>query len=432
MAHLTKQERCKIENMLIAGVTPQEIARKLGRAHTTINRELKQHRHEEDPAHRRCTNYCAFSKKCDKYKVCKYPPASCLGKCSRCRIVSCNKYCPDFVEDKCYKLARSPFVCNGCKDLKSCGKRKFFYGALEAMQEYRSVLVESRKGIDASPIEVQQYMNLIRHGLSKGQALHHMMTAHPDVFQKCEKTLYNYLHQDIFDLPRGSMPRMNIRKSRTKEKLRHKIDPQYRTGRKYADYLDFMEQHPEFVPVQMDSVIGEVGGKVLLTIHFPCGLMLARLRETNNSQSVIDFFDWFEREFGLETFRTVFPLILTDNGSEFSNPSAIEFSPVSKEQRTRVFYCEPNAAWQKGNIENNHTILRRILPKRTSFDSLTQEDIDLVLSHLNSYKRKLYEDVPAITRFNTLFGKNILKKLNIDLIEPDEVILDKQLLKGKF
>lgn len=118
------------------------------------------------------------------------------------------------------------------------------------MEEYRTVLlVESRQGIDASEAEIQQYMALIRHGLSQGQALHHMMTSHPDVFQKCEKSLYNYLPRDIFDLPRGSMPRMNIRKPRTKEKRRHKIDPKYRIGRKYSDYLDFMEQHPELVPV---------------------------------------------------------------------------------------------------------------------------------------------------------------------------------------
>ena len=74
--------------------------------------------------------------------------------------------------------------------MQSCSKRKFFYSALNAMKEYRTVLVESRQGIDASETEIQQYMELIRHGLSRGQALHHMMTSHPDIFQKCEK---NYL-----------------------------------------------------------------------------------------------------------------------------------------------------------------------------------------------------------------------------------------------
>ena len=106
MAHLTKQERCKIENFLNAGVTLQEMSRNLNRSHTTISRELKRHRREEDPDHKRCTNYCVFSKKCDKYRICKLPPLSCLGKCSRCRIVSCNKHCQDFEEDKCRKLER--------------------------------------------------------------------------------------------------------------------------------------------------------------------------------------------------------------------------------------------------------------------------------------------------------------------------------------
>ena len=88
MSHLTKQERCKIENFLFAGVTPQKTARNLVRSHTTINRELKRHRIEEDPDHRKCTNYCLYSRQCKKFKVCKLPPSSCLGKCSRCRIVS--------------------------------------------------------------------------------------------------------------------------------------------------------------------------------------------------------------------------------------------------------------------------------------------------------------------------------------------------------
>ena len=73
---------------------------------------------------------------------------------------------------------------------------------------------------------------------------------------------------------------------------------------------------------------------------------------------------------------------------------------------------------------------------RNGFDvkviTLNQDDIDLVLSHLNSIKRKHFDDIPAITRFNSIFGKSILNKMNITLIEPDEIILDKQLLKGKI
>ena len=432
MAHLNKQDRCKIENMLIAGVKPKEIARNLGKSHTTITREIRHHRQEESSDQRKNKNYCVYRGKCKKNNLCRYPPQNCQRKCSSCRIVSCNIDCSEFMEDKCSRLDRSPFVCNGCVDLKSCRKRKFFYYALDAMQKYRSLLVESRQGIDASKTEIQQYIALIRRGLNRGQALHHIMESHKDCFQKCERTLYNYFHQEVFSSMRGDMPRMNIRKPRAKEKIRHRIDPQYKRGRTYIDFNEFKEAHSDLAIVQMDSVIGSIGGKVLLTLHFECGMMLACLRDTNNSQSVLDYFDMLERTFGLETFRKMFPVILTDNGSEFSNPHAIETSPVTQELRTRVFFCEPNSAWQKGSIENNHTNLRRILPKGVSFDSLTQSDIDLVISHLNSYKRKLYDDVPAITRFNTIFGQNVLAQLNISLIPPDEVILDKKLLKGKI
>ena len=432
MAHLTKQDRCKIENFLVAGVKPKEIARNLGKSHTTITREIRRHRQEEEPERRKSRNFCVFRAKCKENGLCQYPPPNCQRKCSSCRIIACNDRCLSFVEDECSKLKRSPFVCNGCGELKNCRRRKYFYFAQEAMKEYRALLVEARRGIDASKTEIQQYMGLIRRGLRQGQSFHHIMASHTDCFQKCERTLYNYFQQGIFELTRGDMPRMNVRKPRTKEKICHRIDPLYRKGRTYADFHVFKKEHPELPTVQMDSVVGSVGGKVLLTLHFECGLMLAWLRDTNNSQSVLDYFDMLEQSFGLVTFRKMFPVILTDNGAEFSNPHAIETSPVTKVTRTRVFFCEPNSAWQKGSIENNHTNLRRILPRGTSFDSLVQDDIDLVISHLNSYKRKLYDDVPAIQRFNSIFGHDILARLNISLIPPEEVILDKKLLGGKI
>ena len=432
MSHLTKHDRCRIENYLNSRIKPKEIGRNLGKSHTTITREIRRHRQEEPNDQRKSRNYCAFKWKCKENRLCRYPPPSCQRKCSSCRIISCNRECSKFVEDECPRLNRSPFVCNGCEDLKNCRKRKFFYFAQEAMEEYCSLLVEARQGIDASKTELQQYTALIRRGLNRGQALHHIMESHKDSFQKCERTIYNYFHQEIFSSMRSDMPRMNIRKPRSREKICHRIDPQYKKGRTYMDFKDFKDAHPELPTVQMDSVIGSIGGKVLLTLHFECGLMLAWLRETNNSQSVLDYFDMLEQSFGLEIFRKMFPVILTDNGSEFSNPHAIETSPITRERRTRVFFCEPNSAWQKGSIENNHTNLRRILPRGSSFDSLTQADIDLVISHLNSYKRKMYDDVPAISRFNSIFGPDILAKLNVSLIQPDDVILDKKLLKGKI
>ena len=258
------------------------------------------------------------------------------------------------------------------------------------------------------------------------------MTAHKDIFQKCEKTLYNYFNDGFFSLSRLEMPRMCMRKEKKCAKIKHKIDPQYRVGRTYVAYEKWKSEHPDLTVVEMDSVIGQVGGKVLLTLQFECGMMLICLRDANNSQSVIDYFDMLERKLGLDTFRKMFPAILTDNGSEFSNPSAIETSPITGEKRTNVFYCDPNASWQKGHIENNHINLRRILPKGYTFEKLEQRDINLVISHLNSYLRESYDNFPAIQRFSSIFGPEILDILHLTVIPPDNVIINENLLGDKI
>ncbi len=428
MSHLTEQDRCKLENFLINGDTPTVIAKKLQKNHSTIVREIRKHRTPEESRR----NFCVRKSQCYRKDVCKYPPEKCPGRCSSCRIIPCNRNCRDFVEDRCEKLEHTPYVCNGCKNVNDCRKRHYFYLASGAHNEYKRLLTECRTGINASAAELQEYDALLKSGGRKGQAIHHIMVSNPDVFQKCEKTLYNYCNKNYFSLPRGEMPRMCMRKPRTTGTIRHKVDFRCREGRTLKEFHKFQLENPDFTVVEMDSVIGRIGGKVLLTLQFECGMMLAHLRDTNNSRSVLDYFDWLESKIGLETFRKMFPVLLTDNGSEFSNPMAIEHSKFWLERRTNVFYCDAYSSWQKGHIENNHTNLRRILHKGISFDQLTQTDINLVLSHLNSYMRRGYDDIPAIERFRSLFGDDVLNLLGIQRIAPEDIILDPQLLKGKI
>ena len=148
-------------------------------------------------------------------------------------------------------------------------------------------------------------------------------------------------------------------------------------------------ENPDINIVQMDTVEGIKGGKVLLTIHFVnCSFMLAFLRDYNDAQSVIDIFNHIESVIGIDEFKRLFPVILTDNGSEFSNPSEIELNKNVEEARTKIFYCEPGRPDQKGACEVNHELIRRVLPKGSSFNELVQEDINKLMSHINSYKRK--------------------------------------------
>ena len=130
----------------------------------------------------------------------------------------------------------------------------------------------------------------------------------------------------------------------------------------------------------------------------------------------------------IEQFQKLFPIILTDNGSEFSNPKEIEKNKEGIE-RTKIFYCEPRRSDQKGSCEVNHEQIRRILPKGTSFDNLTQEDINLMMSHINSYKRKKLNDCSPLQLFNLMYGNNIAKKLGIIEIKANDINLSQNLLK---
>jgi IS30 family transposase len=217
-------------------------------------------------------------------------------------------------------------------------------------------------------------------------------------------------------------------KPRKTKRVEHKVDSGCRIGRTFAEFNAFMEQ-TGIQAVEMDSVIGRIGGKVLLTLMFKsCDLMLAFIRERNTAQSVIDVFNMLYDELGAARFKTLFHVLLGDNGSEFSNPRALEFDGKGN-QRTKVFYCDPYSSFQKPNVELNHELIRKILPKGTSFDHLSQADINLMMSHINSYSREKLNDKSPFETFSFLYGKDILEKLGLSLVPPNEILLKPALLK---
>ncbi len=188
--------------------------------------------------------------------------------------------------------------------------------------------------------------------------------------------------------------------------------------------------NPESAVVQMDSVIGRSGGKCLLTIHFvDTGLMLAFLREANTSGSVIRIFDALDAVLGTQDFNRLFPVILTDNGSEFSNPRQIEYRDRTPLHRTNIFYCDAGCPYQKGACEVNHELIRHILPKGISFDNLTQKDIFLMMDHINSYKRKKLNNRSPYDAFSFYYGEDLLKKLGCAPVAAGDIILKPKLLK---
>lgn len=195
-----------------------------------------------------------------------------------------------------------------------------------------------------------------------------------------------------------------------------------------------MEKNPDTAVVQMDSVIGTIGGKCLLTIHFvESSLMLAFLRDANTSQSVIDVFEWLDGRLGGKLFSRLFPVVVTDNGSEFSNPKKLGYRdyavPDYGFKRTSIYYCDAGCPYQKGAIEVNHELIRRVLPKGTSFDNLTQTDVTRMIDHINSYKRKKLNDRSPYETFSFHYGEEVLRLLGCTPVATKDILLKPSLLK---
>ena len=422
--HLTLSDRIVIESSLRDGSSFKQIAQELGKDPSTISKEVRGHYKvvEKDTfkpcIHRReCKHYADLCNPC-KFK---------WGKsCKQC--TGCFTHCPDFEEKHCIKLQKPPYVCNGCKERNGCKLRRHLYDAKFAQTEYETVRSESRQGFATTPTELKRIDDVIAPLVKQGQSIHQICANNTDLIMLDERTIYNYIDAGLLSVGNLDLPR-KVRYKARKKKKPLRVDKQCHLGRTYDDFLEYTAANPDIPVVEMDSVEGRKGGKILLTLFFRnCNLMIAYIRDTNTARSVTEIFQGLYESLGRETFCRLFPIILTDRGSEFTDPVSLECDEWG-EVRTRVFYCDPQRPDQKGGAEVTHEFIRRILPKGTSFNDLTQDDITLMMSHINSYTRKKLNNRSAHQLFSFFYGENILDVLNIRKVPANDINLTPRLLK---
>lgn len=426
----TYEERLELQKYLKESLSFKEISRRLDKNPTTISREIRKYSSEVATGFPGFPfNACKNRFNCRNKNVCG---KDCTRKTSiYCKLCpTCNNNCTDFVLEICTARFRVPYVCNGCVTLGKCSLLKNIYDAENAHIKAHESISQSRRGLCISEEEIKRLNSIISPLVQRGQSIHQIYVIHQEELMCSEKTIYNYIDACLFDVRNIDLPRKVKFRERYK-KPEFKVDKGCRIGRNHEAFLAFLDKNPETSVVQMDSVIGSKGGKCLLTIHFvETSLMLAFLRDANTSKSVTDIFEMLYDKLGKPLFKKLFPVILTDNGSEFSNPKAIEYSDEKfTGLRTNVFYCDAGSPYQKGAIEVNHGLIRRILPKGTSFNNLTQEDISLMMNHINSYKRKKLNNRSPYEAFSFYYGEETAKRLGCRLVAADDIILKPRLLK---
>ena len=431
--HLTLSDRIYIEQELLQGSTFRSIANILHKDPSTISKEIRLHATTPQPSYLespRCKQ-CKHFESCKISTICKIH--HCLNKCWGCEdnryAIECERYTPF----KCPKLSKPPYVCNGCNSRHTCRECKKYYRAIRAQQAYERTLYNSRKGINLTPEELQELNDLISPLVLKGQPLSHIFAVHADEIPVCRRTLYNYFDQSIFKARNIDLPRRVRYKKRKKrsEPRTKKYQQTYRNKRTYVDFERFMTAHPDTDVVEMDTVKGNrSAGKCLLTLLFrSCSFMIVILLPDCTQKSVINAINNLCDAIGIRTFKKYFPVILTDNGSEFKNPWDIEKNEAGT-HRTYVFYCDPYVSNQKARLEKNHEYIRYIIPKGRSMYKYTQDDINLMASHINSTSRDSLNGACPFDLAELLLDKKIPLLTGQQKVSPDEVLLKPVLIEN--
>ena len=385
--HLTLDDRIEIQECLAKGMTFKAIARRIGKDPTTVSKEIKAHL-------QRHTN----------------------------SFVKTEKTCP--------KLLKAPFVCNACekKSRSNCFHPRQIYLAKRAQADYEALLVEAREGIPLTKESFYETESIISRAVRNGQHVYHAI--HANHLSVSLATIYRHIHKGYYSIGPIDLPRAVKFKPR-RPKPNEYVPKKAREGRTFADYLAFVEQGPDLTAVQLDTVIGRPGGKVIMTIHFiqpdfMCGLLMENKTAAEAARQIRELKRRLS-DHGF-SFGALIPLMLTDNGGEFSIVSAFE-NDLEGQAESRMFFCDPNAPYEKPHIEKNHTLFRDIVPSGSSFDNFTQDTVNLIFSHVNAVKRKQFNCKSAFDMFSFTYSPDTAAAFGIAYIDPADVFQSPALLR---
>lgn len=408
--HLSLEDRKNIELGIVEGLSKSKIAKKINRHPSTIAKEINKHRKLKPRNTFNANSICIHLKECRR----------CINKCEK------------YQEPSCPRRDRTTGACNSCPNIKGCKLDKYFYYATKANEQYLYTLVDSRVGVNLDYPELKQIATIIKPLLNQGQTIYQILENHKEISQ-CSKTLYTYIEMGLFKefgIDNFSLKKKVSRRIKSK-KLKKRRQPVNYEGREYKDYLEYVKSHPLEHTTEMDTVYNSQSGPYIQTFIFEnTGLMIGFLHKEKTSASMASTLDKLQKLLE-DDYYTHFSLLLTDRGSEFEKYDLFENNYTTDEARGHIFYCDPLRPDQKPHVENNHNLVRNILPNKRKLDKLTQEDLDLMFSHINSVPRASLGGRTPYEVFTYFYGNDALKKLNIQKIEKDMVTLQPYLLNIK-
>lgn len=214
----------------------------------------------------------------------------------------------------------------------------------------------------------------------------------------CEKTLYNHIDKPNFPINREQLPYGRRYRKRKRDALQSPRKHKNLKGESIEKRPDIINAREEAGHHEMDLVVGARGSKkaLLVITERVTRYQHIILIKDKTQRSVIKALNRLERRWGKEGFATLFKSITCDNGIEFQNFTGIEQSVFSKKKkRTKVYFAHPYSSFERGSNENANRLIRRILPKGCTFDSLKQSDVQRLARWMNKMPRKIFDGKSA-------------------------------------
>lgn len=429
MSRLTLAERIIIECGIYEKLKLKEIARKVGKSPISVSREIQNNKTIAEGSHPFGKD-CIFAGECKTHGLCD--KNLCTRKCFTCKEYDCQELCSRYNNNGCSALKSPPYVCNTCGRRRKCKADRAYYIAQQADAMSRRRYSQARSKIQLRGDELEKFDEIVSPLIRKGQTLTHIWSEHGDELKISQRTLYRYIEQGVLSINSFDLRRKVGYKPRKKKKqvTESFLNQEFRKSRSYDDYLKYMKKHPSTPVIQMDTVKGcREQGKRLLTLHFcDTNMMLMLLMRDGKADTVVEQFDMLTGLLGVDKFKKIFPVILTDNGSEFKHTRELEATEDGK-KRTKIFYCDPQASWQKPKIEKNHEFIRYVLPKGKSLNPYTQEDMVLLMNNINSTRRELLNNKSPYEITDRKEILEMMELLGLHQLPADEVNLTPDLLK---
>jgi IS30 family transposase len=325
--HLNIAERKIIERMLREGANKGEIARALYRDKSTIKREVKR----GSVSQRRQNPYA-----------------------------SRNPLVPDYIEELEYFWDVGQRVYEQRR--QNCGAKIKIVACAEMINFVEEKILGEEKWSPDAAI-----------GYAKVNALYPGQTF-------STKTFYNWIDDGLVKVKNLDLLLKVRRKPKRKRRERKK-----ELGKSIEQRPAIAGTREEFGHWEGDGIVGKAQkGHLITLVERKLGIGLLFNVGNKKSERIKEVIDRLQAQFAGH-FSDVFKTITFDNGSEFAASDDIEAGG-----RTKVYYAHPYSSWERGTNENWNGIVRRFIPKGSSFNKLTEKDMNRISHYINTMPRKRF------------------------------------------